>query len=140
MKVGLSSTRHYNCCSVASQLKCLAVEELLLVEVVPKFQNNNYANLHLHVIILQDVFHVDNSLEWVEPTQLAFVILGACMAAIAVMILVSSILATGATRVEVYKSQVGRVGCSQNSFCPHMCEHWPHNNTTPHTAGTSCHA
>ena len=37
----------------------------------------------------------------VEPTQLAFVILGASMAAIGLMILVSSFLATGATRVEV---------------------------------------
>ena len=36
-----------------------------------------------------------------EPTQLAFVILGASMAAIGLMILVSSFLATGATRVEV---------------------------------------
>ena len=37
----------------------------------------------------------------VEPTQLAFVILGASMAAIGLMILVSSFLATGATRTEV---------------------------------------
>ena len=34
----------------------------------------------------------------VEPTQLAFVILGASMAALALMILVTAILATGATR------------------------------------------
>ena len=32
------------------------------------------------------------------------------MAALALMILVTAILATGATRVEVYKSSVGRVG------------------------------
>merc|ERR1711884_342836 len=44
------------------------------------------------------------------PTQLAFVILGASMAAVGLMILVSSFLATGATRVEVYRSHTGRVG------------------------------
>ena len=74
------------------------------------FCGTMYRGVNLSLRVVQDVFHVDNSLEWVEPTQLAFVILGACMAAIAVMILVSSILATGATRVEVYRSQVGRVG------------------------------
>jgi hypothetical protein len=46
----------------------------------------------------------------VEPTQLAFIILGASMAALALMILVVAVLATGATRHEVYKSSVGRVG------------------------------
>ena len=45
-----------------------------------------------------------------EPTQLAFIILGASMAALALMILVVAVLATGATRHEVYKSSVGRVG------------------------------
>ena len=53
----------------------------------------------------------------VEPTQLAFVILGASMAALALMILVTAILATGATRVEVYKSSVGRVGGRVASAC-----------------------
>ena len=73
------------------------------------FCGTMYRGVNLSLRVVQDVFHVDNSLEWVEPTQLAFVILGASMAAIAVMILVSSILATGATRVEVYRTQVGRV-------------------------------
>ena len=53
----------------------------------------------------------------VEPTQLAFVILGASMAALALMILVTAILATGATRVKVYKSSVGRVGGRVASAC-----------------------
>ena len=39
----------------------------------------------------------------IEPTQLAFIILGASMAALALMILVVAILATGATRHEVYR-------------------------------------
>ena len=37
----------------------------------------------------QDVFRVDRGIDWVEPTQLAFVILGASMAAVGLMILVS---------------------------------------------------
>ena len=44
----------------------------------------------------------------VEPTQLAFIILGASMAALALMILVVAILATGSTRHEVYRSSIGR--------------------------------
>ena len=52
-----------------------------------------------------------------EPTQLAFVILGASMAALALMILVTAILATGATRVEVYRSNMGRVGGRIASAC-----------------------
>lgn len=46
----------------------------------------------------------------IEPTQLAFIILGASMAALALMILVVAVLATGATRHEVYRSSGGRVG------------------------------
>ena len=64
---------------------------------VAVFCGTMYRGVNLSLRVVQDVFHVDRSLEWVEPTQLAFVILGASMAAIAVMILVSSILATGAS-------------------------------------------
>ena len=46
----------------------------------------------------------------VEPTQLGFIILGASMAALAVMILTVAILATGNTRHEVYRSSLGRTG------------------------------
>ena len=45
-----------------------------------------------------------------EPTQLGFIILGASMAALALMILVVAILATGNTRHEVYRSSLGRTG------------------------------
>merc|ERR1712037_119470 len=55
--------------------------------------------------------------DWVEPTQLAFVILGASMAALALMILVTAILATGATRMEVYRSSMGRAGGRVASAC-----------------------
>ena len=60
--------------------------------------------------MLQDVFQLDRGLGWVEPTQLAFIILGASMAALALMILVVAILATGATRHEVYQTSGGRAG------------------------------
>ena len=46
----------------------------------------------------------------VEPTQLGFIILGASMAALAVMILAVACLATGNTRHEVYRSSLGRTG------------------------------
>ena len=75
--------------------------------------------VNLTLRLLQDVFKLDRGLQWwarcihggfythksfiyrVEPTQLAFVILGASMAALALMILVTAILATGATRWEL---------------------------------------
>ena len=45
-----------------------------------------------------------------EPTQLGFVITGAVMGAVSVLILVTSILATGDTRLEVYTTHRGRMG------------------------------
>merc|ERR1712242_454711 len=74
------------------------------------FCGTMYRGVNLSLRVLQDVFRVDRGIDWVEPTQLAFVVLGAGMAAVGLMILVSSFLATGATRVEVYRSHVGRVG------------------------------
>ena len=44
----------------------------------------------------------------VEPTKLAFIILGASMAGLSIMILVVSSLATGSTRHEVYRTSSGR--------------------------------
>ena len=66
--------------------------------------------VNLTLRMLQDVFQLDRGLGWVEPTQLAFIILGASMAALALMILVVAILATGATRHEVYQTSGGRAG------------------------------
>lgn len=73
------------------------------------FCGTMYRGVNITLRLLQDVFHVDRGIQWVEPVQLAFVILGASMAAIGLMILVSSFLATGATRTEVYQSHIGRV-------------------------------
>ena len=69
-----------------------------------------YRGVNLTLRMFQDVFQLDKGLGWVEPTQLAFVVLGASMAALALMILVVACLATGATRHEVYRSSMGRAG------------------------------
>ena len=45
-----------------------------------------------------------------EPVQLAFIILGASMAALALIILVVGFLATGSTRHNVYRTTFGRTG------------------------------
>jgi len=74
------------------------------------FCGTMYRGVNLTLRMLQEVFKLDKGLQWLEPTQLAFVILGASMAALALMILVSAILATGATRTEVYQSSRGRAG------------------------------
>ena len=76
--------------------------------IIMKLNISRGVNLTLRM--LQDVFQLDKGLGWVEPTQLAFIILGASMAALALMILVVAILATGATRHEVYQTSGGRAG------------------------------
>ena len=84
---------------------------------VAVFCGTMYRGINVTLRLLQDVFKIDRDMEWVQPTQLAFVILGASMAAIALMILVSSFLVTGATRAEVYRSHVGRVGGRVATAC-----------------------
>lgn len=74
-----------------------------------------YRGVNLTLRVLQDVFQLKDGLGWVEPTQLTFIILGASMAALALMILVVAFLATGSTRHTVYRSSMGRtsgrIGC-----------------------------
>lgn len=74
-----------------------------------------YRGINLTLRMFQDVFQLDKGLGWVEPTQLAFIILAGSMAALALMILVVAMLATGATRHEVYRSSFkrasGRIAC-----------------------------
>lgn len=81
------------------------------------FCGTMYRGVNLSLRLLQDVFKLDKGLQWIEPTQLTFVILGASMAALALMILVTAFLATGATRREVYRSSTGRVGGRVASAC-----------------------
>eukprot|EP00090_Calanus_glacialis_P007428 TRINITY_DN15865_c0_g1_i2.p1 TRINITY_DN15865_c0_g1~~TRINITY_DN15865_c0_g1_i2.p1 ORF type:complete len:123 (-),score=9.88 TRINITY_DN15865_c0_g1_i2:272-640(-) len=74
------------------------------------FCGTMYRGVNLTLRLLQDVFRLDRGLQWVEPTQLTFLIVGASMGAVSLMILVTAVLATGDTRVEVYRSPSGRVG------------------------------
>lgn len=77
---------------------------------VAVFCGTLYRGVNLSLRMIQHVFQLDKGLGWIEPTQLAFIILGASMAAVALMILIVAFLATGATRHEVYKSSFGRAG------------------------------
>ena len=67
---------------------------------------------------LKQVFNL--RLGWLEPLQLIFATIGACMAALGFMILCVGCLATGATRHKVYRawrSRVGgRISCAVVSF------------------------
>lgn len=67
-----------------------------------------YWGVVLSLRILQDTFRLNKGLDWVEPTKLTFIILGASMAGLSIMILVVSSLATGSTRHEVYRTSSGR--------------------------------
>lgn len=74
------------------------------------FCGSMHRGITLTLSLLQEVFKVSDGLAWFEPVQLAFTITGAVMGAVSVMILVTSILATGDTRLEVYTSRRGRAG------------------------------
>lgn len=69
-----------------------------------------YRGVNLTLRLLQDVFKLNKGIGWVEPVQLAFIILGASMAALALIILVVGFLATGSTRHNVYRTTFGRTG------------------------------
>lgn len=57
----------------------------------------------------------------VEAVQMTFVIIGACMAALGLMILTVGCLATGATRYKVYRAWRSRVG--GRISCAVVCTH-----------------
>lgn len=113
---GGSSTSHpyqqQDCCSTCiSRIPYATLIALILSWAgVGVFCGTLYRGVNLTLRLLQDVFRLDKGLGWVEPTQLTFIILGASMAALALMILVVAILATGSTRDEVYRSSLGRAG------------------------------
>ncbi|XP_071748222.1 neuronal membrane glycoprotein M6-b isoform X3 [Lepeophtheirus salmonis] len=67
-----------------------------------------YRGVNLTLRMLQDVFHLDKGLGWIEPTQIAFIILASTMAAIALMILCITILTTKTTRQGLHQSTIGR--------------------------------
>merc|ERR1711872_342074 len=81
------------------------------------FCGTMYRGVNLSLRLVQDVFKLDHGLQWVEPTQLAFLIVGATMAGVALIILIMAVLATGDTRLEVYKSPKGRTGGQIATAC-----------------------
>ena len=90
-----------------------AVQQLSHLTIFSSSSQFVILRIYLRLCLIKDVEITTESLQIcfrVEPTQLAFIILGASMAALALMILVVAILATGNTRHEVYRSSFGRTG------------------------------
>ncbi|BET01612.1 Myelin proteolipid protein (PLP or lipophilin) [Nesidiocoris tenuis] len=67
-----------------------------------------YRGATLSALMLDEVFHL--RLSWLEAVQTSFVIIGAVMGALGLMILFVGFLATGATRHRVYRAWSARVG------------------------------
>lgn len=72
------------------------------------FCGTMYRGASLTVIMMDQVFH--QRLIWIETLQIIFVIIGATMGAIGLMILFIGFLATGATRHKVYRAWGSRIG------------------------------
>lgn len=67
-----------------------------------------YRGATLAILMFDEVFKM--RILWVEAVQMTFVIIGACMGALGLMILTVGCLATGATRQKVYRAWRSRVG------------------------------
>ncbi|XP_058828689.1 neuronal membrane glycoprotein M6-a isoform X2 [Topomyia yanbarensis] len=72
------------------------------------FCGTMYRGTSLAIIMLDQVFHL--RLVWIEAVQMIFVVIGASMGALGLMILFVGFLATGATRYKVYRAWGSRVG------------------------------
>lgn len=72
------------------------------------FCGTMYRGTSFAIIMLDQVFHL--RLMWIEAVQMIFVVIGASMAALGLMILFVGFLATGATRYKVYRAWGSRVG------------------------------
>ncbi|XP_077292529.1 neuronal membrane glycoprotein M6 isoform X2 [Arctopsyche grandis] len=67
-----------------------------------------YRGATLSILMFKEVFKL--SLIWIEAVQMVFVVGGACMGALGLMLLCLGCLATGATRHKVYRAWRARVG------------------------------
>lgn len=78
------------------------------------FCGTMYRGATLAVLMFSDIFKMQ--LFWVDAVKMTFVLIGACMGALGLMILTVGFLATGATRHKVYRgwgSRVsGRLSCA----------------------------
>ncbi|XP_025831553.1 neuronal membrane glycoprotein M6-a-like isoform X2 [Agrilus planipennis] len=72
------------------------------------FCGTMYRGATLAVLMFEQVFKM--RLFWIDAVQMTFVITGACMGALGLMILTVGCLATGATRHKVYRAWRSRVG------------------------------
>uniref|UniRef100_A0A1B6CAR0 Neuronal membrane glycoprotein M6-b n=1 Tax=Clastoptera arizonana TaxID=38151 RepID=A0A1B6CAR0_9HEMI len=90
------------------------IATIMCIVGVGTFCGTMYRGATLSSLMLDQVFHI--RLAWLEPLQMAFIIIAGCMAALGLMILFVGCLATGATRHRVYRawrSRVsGRISCA----------------------------
>lgn len=95
------------------------VATIMCLAGVGVFCGTMYRGVALARQMFIEVFHF--RVEWLEPVQLTFVIVGACMGALGIMILFVGCLTTGETRRTVYKAWKARVGgritCAVVSYC-----------------------
>lgn len=75
---------------------------------VGTFCGTMYRASTLAVLMADQVFHI--RLRWLEAVQMVFVVIGASMAALGIMILCFGFLTTGATRQKIFKAWRTRVG------------------------------
>ncbi|KAJ9584230.1 hypothetical protein L9F63_021435, partial [Diploptera punctata] len=84
------------------------IATIMCIVGVGVFCGTMYRGATLSALMFDEVFHL--RLSWLEAVQLIFVILGASMGALGLMILFVGCLATGATRHKVYRAWGARVG------------------------------
>lgn len=84
------------------------IATIMCIVGVGVFCGTMYRGATLSALMFDEVFHL--RLAWLEPVQLIFVVVGACMGALGLMILFVGCLATGATRHKVYRAWRARVG------------------------------
>ncbi|XP_066995720.1 neuronal membrane glycoprotein M6-a isoform X2 [Anabrus simplex] len=84
------------------------IATIMCIVGVGVFCGTMYRGVTLSVLMFERVFHL--RLAWLEAVKIVFVIIGASMGALGLMILFVGCLATGATRHKVYRAWGARVG------------------------------
>jgi len=84
------------------------IATLMCILGVVVFCSTMYKGSTLAVLMFEQVFKM--RLFWIDAIQMTFVVIGACMGALGLMILIVGSLATGATRRKVYRAWRSRVG------------------------------
>ncbi|XP_021920225.1 neuronal membrane glycoprotein M6-a isoform X1 [Zootermopsis nevadensis] len=84
------------------------IATIMCIVGVGVFCGTMYRGATLSALMFDQVFHL--RLAWLEAVQLIFVVVGASMGALGLMILFVGCLATGATRHKVYRAWRARVG------------------------------